>query len=199
MVSNRDARSLSAMKILKLLFVVCIGTLLVSCTSVLPPLVSFARFAPPVDHSFQVNTNTAVVYGRFQRKSDMGGGNQIALRLRNESTKKDYLIQMRKDDAVYGIAVEPGRYRVAGAVFTFAERRTAGQRAFRNAPVFEVKSNALVYLGDFQGYTEGRFVSQSWEVRGVTNNFAGTTEEFRRKHSQFASLSAVSTFDDEAR
>jgi hypothetical protein len=185
------------MKILRVLFVCSGALLLVSCTSVLPPLVSFARFASPVDQSFQVDTNTAVVYGRFQKKSDMGGGNQIALRLRNERTKKEYLIQMRKEDAVYGIAVEPGRYRIAGFVATFAERRTAGRRAFRNTPLFDVGSNSIVYLGDFQGYTQG--LLQLWEVRGVTNNFAATTEEFRKKHSQFASLSAVSTLDEEAR
>lgn len=187
------------MKILRVLFLCGSAALLVSCTSVLPPLVSFARFAPPVSDSFQMDTNTAVVYGRFQKKSDMGGGNQIALRLRNERTKKEYLIQMRKDDAVYGIAVEPGRYRIPGFVGTFAERRTAGHGSFRNAPVFEVNSNALVYLGDFQGYTQGRFVGQLWEVRGVTNNFAATTEEFRKKHPPVAAISAVSVLEPQAR
>ncbi len=116
----------------------------------------------------------------------MGGGNQIALRLRNEETKNEYLIQMRKEDAVYGIAVEPGRYRIAGFVATFAERRTAGRRTFRNTPLFDVSPNSMVYLGDFQGLTQGRFVGQLWEIKGMTNNFAATTEEFRKKHSQFA-------------
>jgi hypothetical protein len=187
------------MKILQFLFLCCSAALLVSCTSVLPPLVSFARFAPPVDESSQVDTNTAVVYGRFQRKSDMGGGNQIALRLRNEKNKKEYLIQMRKDDAVYGIAVEPGRYRIAGFVATFAERRTAGRRAFRNTPLFDVGSNSIVYLGDFQGLTQGRFVGQLWEVSGATNNFAATTEEFRKKHPPVAAISAVSVLEPQAR
>jgi hypothetical protein len=182
------------MKVIRILLILGSAVFLVSCTSVLPPLVSWARFTPAADQSFQLDTNT-MVYGRFENKADMGGGNRIALRLRNEDSRREYLIGLREKEPVYGIAVEPGHYRIAGFVATFVDYRTAGRRTFRDAPLFEVPPNSVVYLGDFRSLTQGRIVSQSWGIQDVTNNFVATTDEFRRRYPGLAQVPVVSALD----
>jgi hypothetical protein len=183
------------MKILRVFFFCSSMVCLVSCTSFLPPLISFAHFSSPVNQSFKFDTNTAVVYGRFATGADFAFGNELALRLRNESSKREYLIRFRDKDSVCGIAVEPGQYRVAGFVATYMERRTVGRRTFPTAVLFEVRSNSITYLGDFTGYAKVGSWAQVWSVTGVTNNFVATTEEFRQKYPNFASVPVVSRFD----
>ena len=60
-----------------------------------------------------MQTNSAVIYGRFATGPDFAWGNELTLRLHNEDSKQDYLIKFRDKDSVCGIAVTPGSYRVA--------------------------------------------------------------------------------------
>lgn len=183
------------MKSLRALFFCAGAVFLASCTSSLPPLISWARFSPPVAQSFQLNTNTAVVYGRFATEPDFAFGNKLALRLRNENSKQEYLIQCRNKDSVCAFAVEPGRYRVAGFVATFIDHRTVGRRSLPNTPSFDVLSNSVTYLGDFTAYAKIAVIAQEWGVTGLTNNFVATTDELRRKYPNLASVSVLTMFD----
>ncbi|HZF00752.1 MAG TPA: hypothetical protein VE344_02550 [Methylomirabilota bacterium] len=187
------------MKTLRIFFICSIAMLLVSCTSVLPPLISWAHFSPPVAQSFKIDTNTAVVYGRFVTGPNFAFGNELALRLRNDNSKQEYLIQFKDKDSVYGISVEPGQYRVAGFVATFVDRRTVGRRTFLNTVPFEVRSNSATYFGDFIGYVKINGLNQEWSVTKVTNNFSGTTDEFRHKYPNLASTSVVSVFGQQSK
>ena len=172
--------------------------LAVSCTTVLPPLISFARFSPSVDQGFQLKTNTAVVYGRFTTGADFAFGNELAVRLRNDEAKREYLIRCRDKDAVSAIAVEPGRYRIAGFVATFVDRRTAGRRNFPNSPSFEVPPNAVTYVGDISGQAKITALGQQWRITGITNNFVQTTVEFRSKYPHLAEATLVSVYEPQA-
>ncbi len=186
------------MNILRSLFIGSSAVVLVSCTSVLPPLISFAHFSPPVRQSFNLDTNT-VVYGRFAVGPDFAFGNELALRLRNQSSKREYLIRLVDKDSVCGIAVEPGLYRIAGFVATFMDRRTVGRRTFPDMGSFEVASNSVTYVGDFTGYATIGIMTQEWGMKGMTNNFHPTTDEFRQKYPKLASVSFVSVFDQKSR
>jgi hypothetical protein len=181
------------------LFVLAGATFLVSCTSSLPPLISWAHFSSPMTQSFTLTTNTAVLYGRFGEKPDFTGGNKIGLRLRNESGNKDYLIRLRQKDPVYGIAVEPGLYRVEGFVATFTEGRTADVQSFRGTVPFDVPANSVTYVGDYEGYVKERFAARSWGLSAASNNFAVTTEEFRKIYTNLVSVPAVSAYDQQTK
>ena len=176
---------------------ICAAALLcfVSCTQSLPPLISFAHFSPPVKQSFTPTTNTSIVYGRFATGPDFAFGNELALRVRNDETKREYLIHCRDKDSVSAIMVEPGQYRVVGFVATFVDRRTAGRRTFTNTPSFQVPSNSATYLGDFSGYAKVGGLTQTWGIAGLTNNSVATTREFRQKYPNLAPLSTVSVFE----
>jgi hypothetical protein len=167
---------------------------LTSCTGFLPPLISWARFSSPVKESFTVDMNGAVVYGRFTKGSDFAFGNELALRLRNEDSKREHLIRLQGTNSVYGVAVEPGRYRVTGFVATFIDRRTAGGRSFGATPIFQVQPNSATYIGDFTGYAKIVALAQEWGVRGLTNNFAVTTREFRQRYPNLATAPVRSAF-----
>ena len=186
--------ALQAMKITRCFLIFSSAALLASCTRFLPPLVSFAHFSSPMNQTFVPGTNSAVVYGRFATGPDFAFGNEIALRLRNERSKREYLIRCRDKDSVYGVVVEPGEYTVAGFVATFMERRTVGRRTFTHTVPFEVRSNSATYLGDFTTYAKTDFAAQRWGVTGVTNNFVATTDEFKQRYPNFASVSLVSAF-----
>jgi len=155
---------------------------------------SVARFSPPVKESFNLNTNSAVVYGRFGTGPDIAFGNELALRLCDEHSKRMYLIRCRDKDPVYAIAVEPGRYKVAGFLATFQDHRPRGQRDFRDSRTFEVRSNSLTYLGDFAGYAKVGFMKQEWGFTEITNNFDATTEELKQKYPNLASSQAFSIY-----
>lgn len=152
------------------------------CTSVLPPLLSFAHFEKPVDASASLSNNTAIVYGRFLKAKDFAFGNQLALQICNLNTKRQWLIQFKPTNAVFGIVVEPGRYRVVGMVETFVERRTAGTTTFPDTPIFDVLPNTITYIGDYKGGTRMHGMDQVWYFAGVSNNFSVTTQEFETSH-----------------
>jgi hypothetical protein len=190
---------LRPMKILRTLLICSSAVFLVSCTRFLPPLISVAHFSPPVKESFSIDTNSAVVYGRFATGPDFAFGNELALRLCSESSKRVYLIRCRDKDSVYAIAVEPGRYKVEGFLATFMDHRPVGRRRFPNTGVFQVRSNSATYLGDFTGYAKVGPMTQEWGVRGMTNNFAETTNEYRLRHPNLSSVQVFSTFDEQQR
>ncbi len=169
---------------------------LVSCTRFTPPLISVVRFSPPVKESFNIDTNSAVVYVRFATGPDFAFGNELALRLSSENSKRVYLIRCRDKDSVSAIAVEPGRYRIAGFLATFIDNRPAGQRNFPNSGLFQVRSNSATYLGDFTAYAKIGPMTQEWRVRDMTNNFTVTTSEYRLKYSKLSSARIFSAFDD---
>jgi len=172
---------------------------LVSCTRVLPPLISVARFSPPVKQSFNVDTNSAVVYGRFATGPDFAFGNELALRLCKDGSKRVYLIRCRDRDSVCAIAVEPGQYRIGGFLATFMDHRPVGRRNFPDTGSFQVRSNSVTYLGDFTGYAKIGPMTQVWGVTGITNNFTATTDEFRLKYPNLASAPVFSPFDQQPR
>jgi hypothetical protein len=191
--------SRTIMKILRTLFICGAAALLVSCTRFTPPLISVARFSPPVKGSFNVDTNTALVYGRFATEPNFAFGNELALRLRNEGSKRMYLIRCRDKDSVYAIAVEPGRYRVVGFLATFIDHRPVGQRNFPAAGSFQVRSNSATYLGDFAGYAKLGPMMQECGVKEMTNNFAVTTDEYRLKYPNLSSVPVLSAFDERSK
>jgi hypothetical protein len=178
------------------LLLVMAAALFSSCTSCLPPLVSFARFESPMkpDFGLGTNTNTAVVYGRFETGPGFAFDNEIALRFRDQQTHREYLIRCVDKDSVYAIAVESGRYSVAGFVATFLERRTAGKRRFQNPPVLDVPAGGVTYIGDYKCDVSTAFASQTWGVRQVHINFEATTEEFKTKYPNVASVGPHSAF-----
>jgi hypothetical protein len=184
------------MKVLRALLICSSAVFLASCTRHLVPLFSVARFSPPVKESFDLNTNSAVVYGRFATGPDFAFGNELALRLCDEQAKRVYLIRCRDKEPVYAIAVQPGRYRVAGFLATFQDHRPRGQRDFRDSCTFEVRSNSLTYLGDFAGYAKIGPMTQEWGISGITNNFKATTEELRQRSPNLASAPVFSVFDE---
>ena len=186
------------MKILTGLFLSGAAIFFVSCTSFTPPLISVARFSSPINDSSSIDTNCAVVYGRFATGPDFAFGNELALRLRNESSKRVYLIRCRDKDPVYAIAVEPGRYRVAGFLATYMDHRPVGQRKFAGTNTFDVKSGSATYLGDFTGYARVGVMAQEWGISGMTNNFAASTDEYKVRYSKLSSLPVASAFEEKS-
>lgn len=187
------------MKALRTFLVCGIAVFVISCTRHLVPLISVARFSAPVKKSFGLSTNTAIVYGRFATGPDFAFGNELALRLCDEHSKRVYLIRCRDKDPVYAVAVEPSRYRVAGFLATFQDHRPVGKRDFADTGTFEVRSNSLTYLGDFVGYAKAGPAVQKWGLSGITNNFDATTEEFRQAYPNFASNQVFSVFDNQGK
>ncbi len=159
------------MKTTRIFSIFCAAIFLTSCTSTLPPLISWAHFESPVEQSFRLDETNAVVFGRFANQPNFSFGNKLALRLRNENSKQEYLIQFKNTNSVYGIVVEPGKYAVVGFVATFFDHRTAGRRTFSKTVPFEVQSNCITYFGDFSGYAK-------------INGFGSRMEDYRR-HQQF--------------
>jgi len=185
------------MKILRTLLICSSAVFFMSCTRFLPPFISVAHFSSPVKQSFKVDTNSAVVYGRFATGPDFAFGNELALRLCQDSSKRVYLIRCVDKDSVSAIAIEPGRYRIAGFVATFLDHRPVGRRHFPATRLFQVRSNSATYLGDFTGYAKIGPMTQEWGVRGIRNNFTATTDEFRRKYPNLASVPRFSAFDQQ--
>jgi hypothetical protein len=184
------------MRILRTLFLYSSAIFLLSCTRFLPPLISVARFSPPIRQSLNVSSNSAVVYGRFTTGPDFAFGNELALRLCDETSKRVYLIRCRDKDSVYAVAVEPGRYRVAGFLATFMDHRPVGRRNLPITGFFQVPANSAVYLGDFTGYAKITPMMQKWGITGMTNNFAATKEEYRLKYPNLSSVPVFSAFEE---
>jgi hypothetical protein len=188
----------SIMKTTRILFIFCAAIFLTSCTNTLPPLISWAHFESPLEQSFRLDETKSVVYGRFTDQSNFSFGNRIALRLRNENSKQEQLIQFKDTNSVYGIVVEPGKYAVVGFVATFFDHRTAGRRTFSKIVPFEVQANWITYFGDFSGYGKNSFPDQEWDVTNITNNFGKTTDEFRNEYPHLAATAAISVFEGQA-
>ena len=183
------------MKIVRPFLLLLAAAIFVSCTGTLPPLVSWARFAKPVDPSVEVSTN-AILYGRFAAEHHFSFGNRLALRVHNETAKEDYLIALKDTNSVYGIAVKPGKYRITGYVATFGDRRVAGLRTLVNSPLFDVHSNMITYIGDFRGYARMNGTDQEWNISSVTNNFVPTTAQFRTEHPHLIAKYGFNIFED---
>lgn len=197
-VEKRLINKFQIMKALRFSILLCATFFLVSCTSTLPPLISWAHFSSPIEQSFRFNPTNAVVYGCFANEPNFSFGNRLALRLHNEDVKREYLIELKKTNSVYGITVEPGKYYIAGFVATFVDHRTVGRVAFTNSVSFEVKANCLTYLGDFLGNEKiVGLAEQDWSLTDYTNNFNKTTEEFRNRFPNLAAVPAVSVFDQQ--
>jgi hypothetical protein len=178
-------------------FAMTLGIALIttSCTRFTPPLVSIAHFSPEVKQSFQVSTNRAIIYGRFATGRDFAFGNELAIRLCSEDSKRVYLIRCRETNSVYAIAVEPGRYRIAGFLATFIDHRPAGRRVFSDTPFFDVRSNSATYIGDINGYAKIGPMVQIWGVKEILDRFSDTTEEYRTKYKNLASVPVFSAFE----
>lgn len=171
--------------------------LLTSCTNNLVPLLSFAHFSPPVKQTANMDTNSAVVFGRFGTGPDFAFGNELALRLCSESSKRVYLIRCRDKDSVYAVAVEPGYYRVAGFLATYMDHRPVGGTRLPEFGPFPVRSGSVTYLGDFNGYAKvSPAGGQTWGIKGVTNNFPATTDEYRLKYPNLAPVPVFSAFNE---
>lgn len=183
------------MKIFRTAIIFGIAMLLTSCTRYLPPLISFAHFSSPVANSFQLATNNAVVFGRFTIGPDFAFGNDLALRLCSEDSKRVYLIQFHKKDSVRAISVKPGRYRVAGYLATYIDHRPIGYIDTPVTGVFEVKSNAATYLGDFTGYAKISATTQEWGSKGMTNNLSATKHEFQLQYTNLSTVTVLSAPD----
>jgi hypothetical protein len=182
-------------KVLRVLFICSSAMTLISCTNTLLPLVSWVRFASPVTPSFQVDENTAVIYGSFSTGPDFAFGNELGLRFVNIESKKETIIRMQDKNAICAVTVKPGKYRVAGFVAAFIDRRTAGRRSFSNTPWFEVKPGLATYVGDFAGQARIGGLSQQWSLTGLTNNFSNTTSEYKQKYPNLLKIPLVSAFD----
>src|ERR1041385_6441940 len=78
-------RNEGSMKFVVCLAIVASACLLTSCTRFLPPLVSFAHFSAPMKPGDLVETNSAVVYRRFET----GAGLAFETRLRCGCVMKD--------------------------------------------------------------------------------------------------------------
>ncbi len=192
---NPDASHPPNMKALLALLICSLALLLASCRSHLVPLLTFARFDPPIADSFQLAANTAVIYGRFVKYDKFSMGDQIGLKIRNLDSKEQYLIRLGGKDAVYGIAVRPGQYAFVGFVGLEFDHRVMGVRNFKNPPSFTVPANSLVYFADINGLTFSPMIYESWSITGATNNFAATTDEFRQRHPNLVSASIISAWD----
>lgn len=168
---------------------------LTSCTRHLVPVYSVARFSSPLKQSSSLTTNSAVVYGRFALDQSWLG-NQLALRLCEERSQKVYFIACRAKDSVYAVEVSPGRYRLEGYLGTSPAHRPKARHRFTDAPIFDVRSNSLTYLGDFAGYAKAGFGTEEWGLSGITVNFEATTEELRQKYPNLAPTQAFSIYDE---
>lgn len=183
------------MKILPVLLICSCAVLLTSCKSEFWLTDTYVRFSPPIKQTFNLNTNNAVVYGRFATRPQFGFSDGPALRLHEENARPVYLIECRTREPVYAIAVRPGRYKLTGYLAT-SGNQVSGQIDFRNSRVFEVRSNSLTYLGDFFAYAEIRPFGREWPNSEVTNNFAATTEEVRQKYPNLASSPTFSIYNE---
>lgn len=176
----------------------CSGVLLCAgCTRYLFPLFSVARFSAPVKPSFELSASNAVVYGRFGTGPDFAFGNELALRLCAENSKRVYLIRCRDKEPVYAIAVEPGAYRVEGFIGTFMDHRPAVRRNVPRSLVFTVQSNSATYLGDYFGFAKTDMINQVWGISGITNNYAVTTAELTIRYPNLKSSRTASMFVNE--
>lgn len=172
---------------------------LISCAQ-FPRTFPFVDFSPPITQSVELDPTTAIVYGRFAKESGFASGAELALRLCNQSSKQDYLIRFQDEHGVYGIAVEPGNYKIAGYVATFRDAIKVLRNDYRESPSFEVRPDACTYLGNFTG--NARIAGANLGGAGVTastNNSVSITKEFRQKYPNLASAPVVSPFDKRLR
>lgn len=137
-----------------------------------------------------------MIYGRFELGSDFNAGNHLALWILRADSKKEYFIRFNDADLVCCISVNAGRYNVVGFVGTDSEHRIWGRKKFPASFPFEVRTNSATYIGDFAGRTTYDFggMLQEWKIKGITNNFAGTTEDFRRNFPNLISVPVYSAF-----
>jgi hypothetical protein len=184
------------MKTLRTLLLCSCAIFLASCTRHLVPVYSVAGFSSPVKESFSLTTNSAVVYGRFALDQNRVIANQLALRLCEERSQKVYLIPCRAKESVYAVEVLPGRYRLEGYLGTSPAHRPRARHRFTDAPIFDVRSNSLTYLGDFAGYAKVGFGTEEWGLSAITINFEATTDELRQKYPNLASNPTYSIYDE---
>ncbi|MGH7951013.1 MAG: hypothetical protein ACREFE_03710 [Limisphaerales bacterium] len=178
------------MKIFRVILFCCIAALLISC----------AHFSKPVDSSFKSASNTAIIYGRFELGTEFNAGNELALWLADKNSKAKY-IQFKSINPVYCIPVGPGRYKIIGFIGTDRTHRIWGRKKFPKALSFDAPTNSATYIGDFTGTASYDFAGmmQQWSVKSVADNFTETTEEFRGKFPNLASLPATSAFVQDRR
>jgi len=166
-----------------------------SCARLTPPATVAPSFAAPLKHESGLNTGGAIVYGRFSTPAGFAFGNEIALRLCSQDGNRVYLIRCQDKDSMYGIAVEPGHYKIDSLLAVFIDGRPVGGSRIRGTGVFQVRSNTATYLGDFSGWLKLGPTGERSSVHAIKNNFIGTTDDWKELHPQFASVPTLSIFE----
>ena len=204
LIAYFGARSLTCIletrKSLRAILICTSATFLISCADFLPHTALWIDYSRPVTQSFEIDATTAIVYGRFAKESGFASGAELALWLCNQSTKRDYLIRFQDKDNVCGIAVEPGSYKIAGYEAAFRGATKVIRRGNPEAPLFEVRSEACTYLGDFTARARNVGVLMGdTSVGSSTNNSVWITKEFRKKYPNLASVAMVPALDKRQR
>lgn len=146
--------------------------------------------------------NAVVLYGRFSLGRDYSFGNRLALWLKILDTQKSVYIYFDADQPVYGIAVQPGRYQLAGFVGVNNTHEVKVRREFpasRLTSPFAAAAGSQIYIGDFSGRTTYDGMLSEWRIKFITNNFANTTVEFRENHPKLMTVPADSVFELQTR
>jgi hypothetical protein len=180
------------MKLLKALFICASTAALVSCSDLSNRMGSWPPFSPPVDQAFALDSWAAIVYGRFSTGKKLDFDCNLSLRLVDEDSKQEYLIRFQVPDAVCAIAVAPGRYRIWGCEAGSPRTTRIAKSDYPRSELFEVRSNAATYLGDYKGYLTDSGFYEHWGISEITNRYVTATAELHRKFPNLANVDVVS-------
>jgi hypothetical protein len=166
-------------------------------------LLSCAHRAPAFSPNAAPDPRSAVFYGRFSINNGMNMfENKLALWLKNTDTKYNVYIYFDEAQPVYAVQVPAGPYRVAGFAALTRLHKLDGRQTFwiRGEPAaitrpFEAAAGSEIYLGDFTGHATFDGVICEWKVDSVTNNFVGTSREFREKYPNLRTASVTDVKD----
>ncbi len=162
--------------------------------------VSCAHLQPALSPNAKADRESAILFGRFNIGDTFSYQSKLALWLENADTGRRIYIFFDQDEPLYGIRVEPGRYRLAGFLALNRLHQIKGRRELpRAARAFTADAGSLIYLGDFAGEVKVSHGDMliTWRLKSCTNNFPATTVAFREKYPKLASSPAVSIFDNE--
>jgi hypothetical protein len=162
---------------------------------------SCAFQAPPVSLTAVPDQQTAIIYGRFTVGADYNMGNRLVLWLKSLDAGQSVYIYFDEKHPLQAIRVKPGVYQVKGFAGTDGMHKIIGRRVFPNTGLmgkivkpFKVPAGSEVYVGDFTG-SATLSLYQEWTLDSFTNDFAGTTVEFREKYPNLVSVPAISMFE----
>ena len=125
--------------------------------------------------------------------------NKLALWMRNTDTRQNIYAFFDPDRPVYAMQVKTGHYKILGYVALNRTHQIEGRISFSSngKPVsisrsFEAVAKSQIYIGDFRGHATYDGMMMEWNIDSVTNNFAGTTLEFRQEYPNLGSLPVTS-------